>query len=43
VEIGLIDDQCKIIAEDLLETSGDIIRHDPQKLARLFAHIIFNH
>ena len=40
VEIGLLDNQCQIIAEDLLETSGDIIRHDPQKLADLIARIL---
>ena len=41
VEIGLAENRCNIIAEDLLETSGDIIRHDPQKLANLFRRIIF--
>jgi uncharacterized cofD-like protein len=41
VDIGLVEDRCRIIAEDLLETSGDIIRHDPQKLANLITRIIF--
>lgn len=40
VDIGFVEDRCRIIAEDLLETSGDIIRHDPQKLANLIARII---
>lgn len=33
VEIGLPDTGPKLILEDLLDTSGDIIRHDPEKLA----------
>lgn len=41
VEIGLAHNPCKIIDADLLDTSGDIIRHDPQKLARLFKRIMF--
>ena len=41
VDIGFVEDRCRIIAEDLLETSGDIIRHDPQKLANLIARIVF--
>jgi uncharacterized cofD-like protein len=41
VDIGFVEDSCRIIAEDLLETSGDIIRHDPQKLANLIARIVF--
>ena len=31
---------CQLILEDLLETSGDVIRHDPEKLAGLIAGII---
>ena len=41
VEVGIAEGGCKIIAADLLETTGDIIRHDPQKLARLIGEIIF--
>jgi uncharacterized cofD-like protein len=40
VEIGLVENRCKIITEDLLETSGDVIRHDPQKLAGLIKRIL---
>lgn len=42
VDIGITDPECRLIGEDLLETSGDIIRHDPQKLAGLIARIIFS-
>jgi uncharacterized cofD-like protein len=40
VDIGLTDDRCRLIMEDLLETSGDVIRHDPEKLAQLVNSII---
>ena len=40
VDIGYTDSSCQIIAEDLLETTGGIIRHDPQKLAHLISRII---
>jgi len=40
VEIGFTDDCCPFVAEDLLETSGDIIRHDPTKLAGVIEGII---
>ena len=39
--IGLPDTGCPLILEDLLESSGDVIRHDPEKLADLIARIIF--
>ena len=41
VEVGIAEGGCKIIAADLLETTGGIIRHDPQKLACLIEEIIF--
>jgi len=41
VDIGFPDNGCQLILEDLLETSGDVIRHDPDKLAGLIAGIIF--
>ena len=41
VDIGLETPDCPLVAEDLLETSGDVIRHDSQKLANLIARIIF--
>lgn len=31
VGIGVPDPDCHLIQEDLLDTSGDIIRHDPKK------------
>jgi uncharacterized cofD-like protein len=40
VDIGITDDCCPLIVEDLLETSGDIIRHDPTKLAGVIEGII---
>ncbi|BBO72811.1 putative gluconeogenesis factor [Desulfosarcina widdelii] len=40
VDIGFNDDRCPLIVEDLLETSGDIIRHDPTKLAGVIEGII---
>ena len=40
VDIGLTDDRCLLIREDLLETSGDVIRHDPEKLAGVIERII---
>ncbi|WP_319526049.1 uridine diphosphate-N-acetylglucosamine-binding protein YvcK [uncultured Desulfosarcina sp.] len=40
VDIGFTDDCCPLIVKDLLETSGDIIRHDPEKLARVIEGII---
>jgi uncharacterized cofD-like protein len=41
VDIGFAENGCPIITSDLLEASGGIIRHDPQKLASLIAGIIF--
>ncbi|WP_372683991.1 uridine diphosphate-N-acetylglucosamine-binding protein YvcK, partial [Desulfosarcina sp.] len=41
VEVGFPETDCQLILEDLLETSGDVIRHDPEKLAGLIARIIF--
>ena len=40
VGLGLPDTGCSVIIEDLLETSGDIIRHDPAKLAAVILKII---
>ncbi|MGD9308037.1 MAG: uridine diphosphate-N-acetylglucosamine-binding protein YvcK, partial [Desulfosarcina sp.] len=40
VGVGLTDTRCQLIQEDLLETSGGVIRHDPIKLANLIEHII---
>jgi uncharacterized cofD-like protein len=40
VGIGLPDAGCHMIIEDLLETSGDVIRHDPTKLAGVILKII---
>jgi uncharacterized cofD-like protein len=40
VDIGLADDRCPLIMEDLLETSGDVIRHDAGKLAAAIERII---
>lgn len=40
VEIGLPEAGCQMILEDLLETSGGIIRHDPNKLAGVILKII---
>ncbi|MBC2710850.1 MAG: uridine diphosphate-N-acetylglucosamine-binding protein YvcK [Desulfosarcina sp.] len=40
VDIGLPDTGCQLFLEDLLETSGDVIRHNPEKLAGLIARII---
>ena len=40
VNVGYPDDGCRLILEDLLETSGDVIRHDPEKLAGLIERII---
>ena len=40
VDIGITDDCCPLIVENLLETSGDIIRHDPTKLAGVIEGII---
>ena len=40
VEIGLPDAGCRMIVEDLLETSGDIIRHDNKKLADVIFKIV---
>jgi len=40
VDVGLMDDRCKLIMEDLLETSGDVIRHDAVKLAEVIGGII---
>jgi 2-phospho-L-lactate transferase/gluconeogenesis factor (CofD/UPF0052 family) len=40
VDIGFPDTGCQLILEDLLETSGDVIRHDSEKLAGLIAGII---
>ena len=41
VEVGFPDTGCEVILEDILETSGGIIRHDPEKLAGLIFRIIF--
>jgi uncharacterized cofD-like protein len=41
VDIGIPAPGCRLILEDLLETSGDIIRHDPVKLAGVIERIIF--
>ena len=40
VEIGLAGENNTIIAEDLLETSGDVIRHDSIKLANVIACVL---
>ena len=40
VDVGYPDDGCQLFLEDLLETSGDVIRHDPEKLAGLIERII---
>jgi uncharacterized cofD-like protein len=42
VGLGSSVPDCRLIGEDLLETSGDVIRHDPQKLASLITHLIFD-
>jgi uncharacterized cofD-like protein len=42
VDVGVPDPGCRMILEDLLETTGDVIRHDPAKLAGLIAKIIFD-
>ncbi|BBO80142.1 hypothetical protein DSCO28_07080 [Desulfosarcina ovata subsp. sediminis] len=40
VDIGFPEAGCAMILEDLLETSGDIIRHDSTKLAGVILRII---
>jgi len=40
VDIGFNEAGCPLVVEDLLETSGDIIRHDPVKLAGVIEGII---
>ncbi|WP_372680177.1 2-phospho-L-lactate transferase CofD family protein, partial [Desulfosarcina sp.] len=40
VNVGYLDEGCQLFLEDLLETSGDVIRHDPEKLAGLIERII---
>jgi hypothetical protein len=40
VNVGYPDEGCQLFLENLLETSGDIIRHDPEKLAGLIERII---
>jgi len=40
VEIGLVENRCRLIVEDLLETSGGVIRHDAVKLAKVIERII---
>ncbi len=40
VDVGYPDTGCQLFLEDLLETSGDVIRHDPEKLAGLIERII---
>lgn len=40
VEIGLPEAGCEMIVDDLLETSGDVIRHDPRKLAAVIERLI---
>ena len=42
VDVGFPDAGCQLIFADLLETSGDVIRHDPEKLASLIAGIMFD-
>ena len=41
VGLGFPNANCRMILEDLLETSGDVIRHDSAKLATLISRIIF--
>ncbi len=41
VGIGFPDPDCRLIQEDLIDTSGDIIRHDPKKLAQVIGRVIF--
>ena len=41
VGLGFPNANCRMILEDLLETSGDVIRHDSAKLAALIARIVF--
>ncbi len=40
VDIGMAGEHVSIIAEDLLETSGDVIRHDSKKLAAVIARLL---
>jgi uncharacterized cofD-like protein len=40
VELGVPPQDCSLILEDLLETSGDIIRHDSRKLAAVIARLV---
>ncbi len=40
VGVGRPPKHCRLILEDLLETSGDVIRHHPAKLARVIERII---
>ncbi len=40
VEVGYKGDKCRLISEDLLETSGDFIRHNPEKLADVIEKLI---
>lgn len=40
VKVGLQHPGQALIVEDLLETSGDIIRHDPRKLAAVISRIL---
>lgn len=40
VNVGYPDEGCQLFLEDLLETSGEVIRHDPEKLAGLIERII---
>jgi uncharacterized cofD-like protein len=41
VDIGFPEPGCRLVMEDLLETAGRIIRHDPQKLADVIARLLF--
>jgi len=40
VDLGLPAPGCSLILEDLLETSGGVIRHDPKKLAAVIVRLI---
>ena len=40
VTVGRPPERCRLIMEDLLETSGDVIRHHPAKLARVIEGIM---
>jgi uncharacterized cofD-like protein len=42
VDLGTPSPHCKLILEDLLETSGNIIRHNQNKLARVLSRLILD-